>query len=74
MEKENFKKLEEVVDNELTIVDVYRHTIIRSDIQSIKKYFTKRQDLKIQIESSFPITIEDLSQKYVAVFQKSRRT
>lgn len=69
MEERDLKVLEETVDKELKVVDVYRSPITKDDISSIKDYFSKRKDLQVQIESGV-IRFEDLIKCHYAIFLK----
>ncbi len=70
MKTEELRELENLVDEELEIVDVYRYPITKESILRIKSYFAQDEDLKVTIESSFPCSIEGLAKKYIAVFSR----
>jgi len=71
METGTLKELEELVNEELKIVDVYRYPITKEDMPDIRKYFTLKKGFKFHMESSHPTNVSDLSKKYTVVFQKS---
>jgi len=68
---EQLKELEKLARKELETVDVYKHSISFNFIEKVRNYFSHKKDLNVKIESSSTITLQDLSNKYTAIFERN---